>query len=406
MKKIVAISTVTVLACSLLAGCGGKKADSTSEVATKEAEAGYTVEALFGDYDYEKYVTLADYKNVSATMVEYNVSDDEVQNEIQSEVEGNADYKDISDRGVIEGDYVNVDYKGTIDGEEFDGSSEEDCDIQVGNGDFLPEIEDALIDKKTGDSFNVDAELTEDFFTEEYVGKKATFEVTVNSVQEEVLPEYNLDYVKENTDFDTIADYEASIKENLLATKEDDYKTEAQNEALSTIVDNSKFNGYPDELYEQSTSDYNASKEYYAQMLGITAEEYDSQLGITEDIQKEEILGSVNQILVLGAIAKKENISITKKDAENFVDKVYEEYGYESAAAFRADYDDAEINYEVLYEKILDFIYDNANLTMISEAEYKAKQEEQEAEVEEADQQEDMEDAGDEAESDSEEAAQ
>lgn len=321
------------------------------------------------------HVKLCDYKGVEATKVVYDVTDEEVQEEIDYVMYDYVTYDPVTNRGVKEGDYANVTYTATIDGETNEDYSMEAEDILVGEGWSYPELEEALIGMKAGDTTTVELTLTEEFAEEELVGKKAVLDVTLNEITVENIPEYNLEFVKENFECETLEEYEASVKESLLATKEDDYKYAAVEEIFQYIIEHSEFNGYPEDLYKECEEMYNSNNEFYASMYGLSVEEYLEMLGMDEETKKEEIIASVNYELVIQEIAKKENIDASDAEVDEYIESIYAEYGYETVEEFLEDYTKDQVRSELIYTEVSDFLYENAKLVEISEEEYLAEQE-------------------------------
>jgi len=327
------------------------------------------------------HVKLCDYIGVEATKVVYEVTDEDVQEEIEYAMYDYVTYEPITDRGVEVGDYATITYTATIDGEENADYSGENEEVLVGEGWLYEELEEALVGMKAGEKKQVELVLTEDYAEEDMVGKKATIDVTVNEISVENMPEYNLDFVKEYTDYDTLEEYEAAMKEDLIATKEEEYKYIAVEEIFTYIIDNSKFNGYPKELYEQCEENYNSSNEFYASMYGMSLEEFMEMYGIDEETKKQEIEASVNYELVIQAIAKEQKIDVDDKDITAYIEEIYADYDYESAEEFLQDYTTEEVKSELIYQKVCDFLYENAKLKEISEEEYLTSQEESNGEI-------------------------
>lgn len=360
MKKIIALMLVGVMMVGSLTACKGGVGKSSKYLL---------------DIKYSKHVKLCDYKGVEATKVVYDVTDEDVMEEIEYGLYDYATYDPVTNRGVEVGDYATITYTTTIDGQVNEDFSGEDEEILVGEGYLYPELEDALVGMKASEEKEVKVTMTEDFADEGLVGKEATVQVTVKSISVENLPEYNLDFVKENTEFDTMEEYEASVKESLKTSKEEEYKYLAVEEIFAYLSDNSEFDGYPEELYTKCEKLYNESNEYYASMYGMELDEFLEMFGIDEAAKKEEIIASVNFELVVGAIAQEEGIDCTEKEVKEYVEEVYLDYGYDSAEAFLEDYSEEEIGGELIYQKVSDFLYENAKFVEISEEEYLAQEE-------------------------------
>ncbi|MGN0153308.1 MAG: trigger factor [Lachnospiraceae bacterium] len=367
MKKQLAMGLAGIMILSVLTGCGRNP---------------YLL-----NITYSHYVKLCDYKGVEATKVTYDVSEDEIQERVDENMYEYATYDPITDRAAQIGDYANVDYIATIDGEENEEYSGEDEDIMIGEGYIYPEVEDALIGMEAGDNKTVEVELTEDYADEEYIGKKASVKVTLNEISEENFPEYNDDFVKENMGFDTVAEYEESLKEEILSEKEEEYKYVAVGEIIDFLLANSEFDGYPEDLYTQCEENYNSENEYTASMYGMELEEFEEMFGIDEETKKQDIEYNVNTELIIGAIAQKENIQCSKNEINQYAEDYYEEYECEDAEEFLEEYGEEEVGYQIIFEKVIDLLYDNAKFVEITEEQYYEEQEDEwyESEEEETD---------------------
>lgn len=357
MKKTQALGLTAVLMAALLSGCGNTSSEYLLDV------------------KYSKYVKLCNYKGVEATKVKFDITEADVQEQIEQNLYDYVTYDVVTDRGIETGDYANIDYVATLDNEEAEGYSGEGEDILVGEGYIYPEVEEALVGMKTGEDKTVGVTLTDEYAEEEDIGKKLSVKVTLNEISVENLPEYNEEFVQENTDFDTMEEYEESVKKELQESKEEEYKYVAAEEIMAYLVDNSEFDGYPQELYDECKENYNSSNEYYASMYGMELEDYLDTFGLDEETQKQDIEDNVQYEIVVGAIAQAEGMDCTEKEITDFIKDVYADYGYESEDAFLADYSDDEIGYELIYEKVIDFLYENAKFNEISEEEYLQEQE-------------------------------
>lgn len=356
MKKIIALGMASVLIMAGITGCGQSN-------------------PYLKNISYSKYVDLCDYKGVEASKVTFEITDEEVQSAIDEEMYDYVTYDPITDRAAKEDDYANVTYKTTIDGKENENYSAQDEDVVIGEGYLFPEVEEELVGMKTGDNKKIDVEITEDYaYDDADIGKKATVDVTLNEISKEIVPEYNDDFVKENTEYKDKAEYEAAKKKELEESREEEYKSAAVQEIMQYLLDNSKFNGYPDDLYTECEENYNNDNEYSASMYGMELSEFKEMLGLDEDTKKQDIINNVNSELIMGAIAQKEKISCSKKEVDQFVKDNYATYGYESAEDFLKDYSEEEVGYQLTYQKVADFLYDNAKLTEISEDEYNEQQ--------------------------------
>lgn len=314
---------------------------------------------------YDKYVTLGEYTGMTIDRIVTTVTDDDVQEEIQNELYADAEFKEVTDRGAKEGDTVNIDYTGKIDGEEFDGGSDTGMDLELGSDSFLPEFEDGIIGMKKGETKDITITFPEDY-DGTVDGKTAVFSVTVNSITEAILPEYNDAYVKENYDYDTTAEYEASLKSDLQEQYDEDATFTACSDALSEAVDNAEFDGYPEDMYDSAKEQMEYENQAFADQLGI---EWTDLVGEDYDIE-EDILATIHEKLVVYAIAEKEKLTVTDEEFDTYAEDNWELYGYDTKEDFISDYGDEEIRYSLLYDKVLNFLGENNTFHDIDEAEY------------------------------------
>ena len=266
---------------------------------------------------YAKYLTLGEYKGLSVTKVKTEVTDDDVEAEIESALDENAEYTDV-DRAAKDGDQVNIDFDGSIDGEAWD--SDTDYDLVIGSEDFQPEFEEHLIGAKAGDTLEFTITLSDDY-DGDYAGKDADFKVTVNAVQEINVPELNDDYCKKYTDYDTVDEYRAGVRKELEEYYDETNTETAQNDLLSQILENSKVSGYPQDLYDKCKEEYDANNQILADMFGIDV----SDIAGSEDDVKSAVEEMVYTEMLTTAIAEKENITVSDDEYTDYVNSVYEE---------------------------------------------------------------------------------
>ena len=319
------------------------------------------------DYDVEEYVTLGEYKGLSVKYPVPSVTEEDIQMSIDDLIYDNTQYNEIKDRAAQNGDYLNIDFKGTLNGEEFDGGSDEGYEFTLGEGEFLEDFEKNVLGKKAGETAEFQMTFPEDY-DEELGGKEVTFSVKINSISEVVTPEYTDAFVAEVTDFDSTKAYEASLQEELMGNAAAESQEAAGGEALSLAIANASINGYPQGLYDACHESVMATYEEYAMMFGMELDEMIADAG--EDGIQEEVMMMVNETLVSQAIAKKEGFEIT---AENYAKEAEElgiEYGYETLSEFLSDYGKASVMNSLVRDKAVAFLYENAKVEEVSEEEY------------------------------------
>ncbi len=343
----------------MLTGCGN---DTNTQNSISDTEAKAT--GIF-DYDVNDYVTLGDYKGLSVRYPVPTVTEEGLEMEIEYLLNDNTEYKEVTDRGVQNGDYVSIDFDGKIDGEAFDGGTDNGYEFTLGEGEFPEEFENNLIGKNAGETFTFTMTYPEDY-SEEIGGKEADFSVTINSVEEVIVPEYNDAFIKEVTDYDTTAAYEEAAMEELMLDARAGAENASGEDALQLAVQNATINGYPQSLYDACYNSTIDEYQEYADMFGMELSEFMGD----EDEVAEEVLEWVNEILVSQAIAEKEGFEVTDDNYEEDAENLAFDYGYAELEEFVSDYGEVYVRVNLVREKAVEFLYENAEIEEVSEDEY------------------------------------
>lgn len=370
MKKRSYIFLAAALAAAMMfTGCNDKKQEESGSTENADADdaSGASDDVL--DFKVSDYVKLGDYKGLEVTYPSVlEVTDEDVEEQIQYELEENTEYEEVKDRGAQEGDNVNMDFKGTIDGEEFDGGTASDYELELGAGDFLEEFESNLIGKKAGETVTFKLTFPEDY-DDTVGGKEAEFTVTINSISQAVVPEYDEDFVKSVSDFKTIKDYEASVREQLEQDAKDSSEMEAQENALKIAIENATVDGYPQKLYDFFYDDTVTGYKNYAEFMGMEYEEF------LESYMSEEEINSmvdeqVNEYLVVRAILEKEGKEISESEYQELAEKMAKENDYETLEEYEEDYGKIYVKTQLARERVVELLYDAAKLKEIPYEEY------------------------------------
>lgn len=226
---------------------------------------------------------------------------------------------------------------------------------------------------KTGETKDITVTFPEDY-DGELDGKTAVFSVTVNSITEVTLPEYNDSYVQDNYGFDTTAEFEASLKSDLQEQYDDDAQYTACADALTQAVDNASFDGYPQELYDTTKTQVESDNQAFAEQLGI---EWTDLVGEDYDIE-DDVLSAIHEKMVVYVIADKEKLTITDDELNSYIDDNWELYEYDSKDAFVEDNGEDALRYTLLYDKVLDFLGENNTFNDIDADDYYETEEDDE----------------------------
>ena len=161
-------------------------------------------------------VKLGEYKGIKVAKVDYTVSDEEVDKDINAVRDRNARLISVDDRAVENGDIAVIDFEGFVDDVPFEGGKGENYELEIGSNTFIPGFEDQLVGAKIDDLVDVNVTFPEEYHAEELKGKPAVFKVKVNEIKVRELPELDDDFASEVSEFDTLAEYKEDIKAKLV----------------------------------------------------------------------------------------------------------------------------------------------------------------------------------------------
>lgn len=329
----------------------------------------------YDEYDLDEYLKVGDYKGLDVAAYNISVTDEEVNAQVQSELQAAATTQELDAAAEIaEGDIVNIDYVGKIDGKKFDGGSAEGYELTIGSGAFIDGFETGLIGKKVGEEVVLNLTFPADYPQESLQSKETEFTVTVNSAKREVLPEYNLDYVQNTTEYDTIEAYEEAVREKLYADKESEAITTQQTELWSKALENTEVKNYPEkelDYYIQFNSD---QMDEMAKMYGMSREDLLASYNFGDEeefaaVNEDSSKLRIKQEMLIEYIAAKEKLEYTDKEKNKLI-KEFEATGYDDEAIKTQTGRNMEdyVRIELLYQKVLEFLLENANITDAPEA--------------------------------------
>ncbi len=309
-------------------------------------------------------VELGQYKGIEIERVEYDVTDEDVEEHIEQAREQNARLISVEDRPVKEGDYVTIDYKGTIDGEEFEGGSAENASLEIGSNTFIPGFEEQIVDMNIGEEKDIKVTFPDDYHVEDFKGKEAVFSIKLNDIKEKELPELDDEFAKDVSEFDTLDEYRADVSEKLKELAQKNMKAEMENNLIQKIVDNANVD-IPDSMVDSEIDRNLTEFDFTLRYQGLSLEQYLTFTGTSiDDIRaqyKEQAYNTVKMRLVLEKICDVEGIEVEDDDLEQEFERMSEQYGRDVEDIKK----DFESNVEYIKEnlkvqKTVDFLMDNA----------------------------------------------
>ncbi len=310
-------------------------------------------------------VTLGQYKGVEVDAIDVTVTDEDVENALKAEQKKQARTVEVTDRAVAADDTVTLDFEGFVDGVAFEGGKGEDYPLTIGSGSFIPGFEDALIGAEIGKEVDVNVTFPEEYQEASLAGKPAVFKCTVKAIKAQELPELNDEFASEVSEFDTLADYRASVKADLEVKKISDAKAAKQDAVIDKIIEASSM-----ELPEAyiKTEQRQMVNEFAQRMQsqGLSMEQYMQFTGATVDKLLEQVKpqaeSRIKSRLVLEAVAAAENITVSEDDYKAELKTMAEAYAIEEdkIADMVGEEGKKQIEKDILIKKALEFVADNA----------------------------------------------
>ena len=312
------------------------------------------------------YVTITKYKNVEVDKVDTTeVTDDDVESQINSILQANATTTEVTDRAAQEGDTVTIDYVGKKDGVAFDGGTATGAQLTLGSGSYIDGFEDGVVGHKIGDTFDLDLTFPENYGQSDLAGQAVVFTVTLQGISESNVPELNDEFVQEVSEKSkTVKEYKKEIKDQLTESNTTDYDTQLQDEAWNAVLDKAEVKKYPDgdvedienqikEQYQNAADSYGMEfADFLAQYYSMTEDDFNDQV---TDAAKE----TVKQRLVAQAIADKEKLTPSKKELNKEYKKLAEQYGYADVDALKEIASEDTLKNIVITNKVKEFLADN-----------------------------------------------
>ena len=333
--------------------------EETSEETT-ESETETEAVLEMPEYVALDYITLGEYTGLEVTKDPVEVSDEDVQAMIDTNT-----IETLTEGTVEEGDTVNIDYVGEVDGEEFDGGSAEGYSLEIGSGTFIDGFEDGLIGVEVGATTDLNLTFPENYHSEDLAGKDVVFHVTVNSLSR--VPELTDEVAAKVADGMTAEEYRASVREELEESAAIENENLAKQTLLTTVVDNATVNGYPVEYLEYNMEMTKNNYKSMAEMYGMTYEELIEAYGMDEETftatLEEQLKSVLPQEMVMLAIAETEGIEIDDTEYTERLNEIIGETEGEDPTVTIEEledyYGESYLRKSLLLDKVMDFLVEN-----------------------------------------------
>ncbi len=305
-------------------------------------------------------VKLGKYKGLKVTKIEYAVTDEEIDKEIDNMKERAARFVDVTDRAVENGDVAVIDFEGSVDGVLFEGGAAQNHNLTIGSGQFIPGFEDQIIGHNVGDEFDVNVTFPEEYHAEDLKGKAAVFKVKINAVKSKQYPELDDEFAKDISEFDTFEELKNATKEKLLENAQRRAQRDQEEVIIDEVLKKVKVE-IPEAMIENQIDEYISETRYrlQAQMPGITFEQYLEYTGGSiadfREQSKERAEKDVKISLAVEAIAKAEEITVSDEDVAEEIKKIADQYKMEEDKV-RSLISEEQVKESLLPRKVIDFL--------------------------------------------------
>ena len=310
-------------------------------------------------------VTLGEYKGVEVKREHTLVTEDEVNAEIEKERNKQAAEVSVEDRAVAEGDTVNLDYSGSVDGVKFAGGTAEAQTLKIGSHTFIPGFEEQMVGMNIGEEKDLEVTFPEEYHAKELAGKKAVFHVKVNSITETQLPALDDDFAKDISEFDTLDEYKANVRAKLEAQAAERDNNAFTNAVIEKVMENATVE-IPEAMVERQIDSMVRNFEARLAQQGLKLADFIKYMGQDEksfrNQYREQAEKSVRANLVLEAVENAENFEATEEEIDAEIAKFAGQVGQdvENLKKNLTEGDREYFKADVIRDKAVKFLCDNA----------------------------------------------
>lgn len=312
-------------------------------------------------------VKLGKYKGIKLDKIEYTVSEEDVDKDIEATRKKNARLITVEDRAVENGDIAVIDFEGFADGVAFPGGKGENYELEIGSGSFIPGFEEQLVGKNAGDETDVNVTFPEEYHAEDLAGKDANFKVKIHEIKTREYPELDDDFASEVSEFETLEEYRKSITEKLEKAAEERAKTETENAVVEKAVEASSVD-IPEAMIEaqvdRMVNDFAQRLSYQGMNLDMYMKYTGSTMESFREGFKEQAEKQVRTSLIIEAIAKAEGIEATEEELDEKIAEMSKMYNMEAEKLkeLMGESETEGLSKEIAFTKAIDFLVEKASI--------------------------------------------
>ncbi len=314
-------------------------------------------------------VKLGKYKGIALEKTKYEVTDKEVEEEVNRIADKNSRMVTVTNRAAKLEDTVVIDFCGFVDGKEFEGGKAENHELKLGSNTFIPGFEDQVVGMKTDEEKDINVKFPDEYFSKDLAGKDAVFKVKVHEIKEKELPKIDDEFAKDVSEFDTLKELKADLKKKKEEANEARAKSELQEAAVKAVSEVSEVD-IPSGMIEMEVDNmaqdmdnrlaYQGIKlEQYLQMVGKTMAEYKKE---SEEPAKE----TIKMRLVIEAVSNDAKIEVEAKEIEEKIKELATAYGRKEEELMTNEELKKNVESSIKSEKTIDYIIENAKVKEVA----------------------------------------
>jgi trigger factor len=308
-------------------------------------------------------VELGEYAGLTVTKEAKNVNEADVDAEVKRMQDRNG--RLLTREGAAEnGDTVDIDFEGFVDGKAFEGGKAEHYSLVLGSGSFIPGFEDQVVGHSAGEEFDVNVKFPEEYGAAELAGKDATFKIKLHEVKYKELPALDDDFAKDVSEYDTLDELKDSIRNNIKTNLDKQAEQKVENDLMDQVISNMKAD-IPDAMVDSRIDELVQDFEYRISQQGLKLADYLKYMGMNiEQFRaqfKEQADKQVKMRLAMEAIVAKEGITASDEEFEEEVKRIADAYKME-ADKVKSIVDAAAVKADLAINKAIDFVKEKANV--------------------------------------------
>ena len=308
---------------------------------------------------------LGKYKGIEIKKIEYNVTDKDINHELEHMQEHNSRLITVEDKPVEKGNIATIDFEGFVDGVAFEGGKAEGHELEIGSNTFIPGFEDQVIGMKVDEEKDINVKFPEEYFSKDLAGKDATFKVKVHEIKRKELPKLDDEFAKDVSEFDTLKELKEDIKAKLEKQNKEKEKYEKKEAVIKAVCENMKVE-VPSGMVETEVENMLKDIESRLSYQGLKLEQYLQMMGKTEeDVKKEyepQAIEAIKSRLALEAVIKAEKIEASEEEIKEKLKEMAKNYGKSEDELMKNENIKNYIKQGIESEKALEFLVKNAKM--------------------------------------------